>query len=65
VSRDVIEYASAMQQAFVDAAAKAGKGRTFQRVARVANRQRLKREPAWGTHLKYRTAQKLKREGVI
>lgn len=55
---------NAMQEAFVNAALKTTNKRAFNRVAKVAERIKV-REPKDHIRLSYRTAQKLKAQGVI
>lgn len=55
---------NAMQSAFIEAALKTDNKRAFNRVAKVADRIKVRPEQGH-IRLKYRTAQKLKAQGVI
>lgn len=61
-----IEYVSPMQGALMKAALKAGSGNPLVRkLAKVADRVRLAHEPAVNAHVSFRTAQKLRAQGVL
>ncbi len=61
-----IEYLSPMQAAFIKAVVLThNPSKTAARVARVAERVRLHREPAVSTKLSFHTARKLIQAGII
>ena len=53
-----------MQEALVNAAVRQGKGKLFTKIAKAADHIKA-RDPRPDIKLSYRTAQKLKSEGVI
>lgn len=65
MSRETVSYVSAMQGAFINAVLNSKPNKTTGRVLRVSDRLRLAKEPAVHVSVSFRTAQKLKAEGVL
>lgn len=65
MSRETISYVSAMQGAFINAVLNGKPSKARSKVLRVSDRLRLAKEPAVHVSVSFRTAQKLKSEGIL